>query len=396
MRVEEIPVGSITISPVRMQRALCEEGIKEIEDSIGAVGLINPVTVRQKEDGYELLAGRHRLEAVKRLGRAAIAANIIEPQDDTDAELTALDENLRRAPEDSAEFDAAVARWKELYERKHGAAKPGRPRKNVAPRESFAGAVAKTTGKSPKTILRAVARNERLVPEVKKALQENCINAGQADELVKLPSEGQRELLPDIIGKSRDETRARVKALHKTRGKTMAGLENDSSPVAFSEANAAGAQEGQLEQADSSENEASPGQDHIAQEVAPDHESHAVEAVQPRCEDYSEQQALSANEGRLEAKVPPAASSMAEEPIQEVFTALVPLERALTAWQKNMLKMTVRGCIGPSEINRLALITEQLKALHGWLTSEQVAVESGSTSQTSGNENSEQSPESSH
>lgn len=395
MRVEEIPVGSITISTVRMQRALCEEAIKEIEDSIGEVGLINPVTVRQKDNGYELLAGLHRLEAVKRLGREAIAANIIEPHDDTDAELTALDENLRRAPEDSAEFDAAVARWKELYEKKHGVAKPGRPRKNVAPRESFAEAVAKSTGRSPKTILRAVARNERLVPEVKKAHQENHINAGQADELVKLPPEGQRELLPDIIGKSRDETRARVTALRKVPGKTMAGLEKDSPHAALSDPNVAGAQEGQLEQADSSENEASLRQDRIAQDVTPDHEPHAVEAVQPKREDYSEEQILSASEGRPEAEIPPAASPLGEEHLQEVFTALAPLERALMGCEKTM-KMAVRGRIGPSEINRLALITEQLKALHGWLTSDQVALESGTPRQTSGSENSEQSPESFH
>jgi ParB/RepB/Spo0J family partition protein len=395
MRVEELAVGSISISSLKMKRTLSEEAVEEIAESIQVCGLIHPVLVREKEEGYELLAGLHRLEAVKRLGRETIAANIIEPQDDTEAELTALDENLRRAPEESAEFDEAVARWKELYEKKHGAAKPGRPRKNVAPRESFAGAVAKATGKSPKTIHRAVARNERLVPEVKKAHQESRITAGQADELVKLLPEGQRELLPEIIGKSRDETRARVTAWRKARGKKMAGPEKGGPHAAVSEPNVAGAQEGPLEQADSSENEASPGQDRIAQEVAPDYESRAIEAVHPEPGALLGHLAHPENEEHPEPETP-FASSLVDEYFQEVITALAPLERALKACGENMPGMAVRGCIGLSELDRLARVAEELMALHARLSGEQVAVESGTPKQTLGNGNSEQAPESFH
>ena len=378
-----------------MKRTLSEEAVEEIAESIQESGLIHPVLVREKEEGYELLAGLHRLKAVKRLGRETIAANIINSRDDTDAELIALEENLRRAPEDSAEFDAAVARWKELYEKKHGAAKPGRPRKNVAPRESFAGAVAKATGKSPKTIHRAVARNERLVPEVKKARQESRINAGQADELVKLPPDGQRELLPDIIGKSRDETRARVTAWRKARGKKVAGPEKGDPQGASSEPEGSATQDGYREQMGASEPGTSSEQELGAQAVPPDRESRAIEAVHPEPGSPLEHQAHPENEDRPEPEAP-FTSSLVDENLQEVFTALAPLERALKACGENTSKMAVRGCIGPSEIDRLAHVAEELMALHARLSGEQVTVESGTPRQTSENENSEHPPESFH
>ena len=75
--------------PVSMQRAA------ELAHSISEIGLLNPVTVRQNNGFYHLVAGAHRLEACKILQWKTIPASLFEG-DDLDAELAEIDENLRR------------------------------------------------------------------------------------------------------------------------------------------------------------------------------------------------------------------------------------------------------------------------------------------------------------
>ena len=62
-----IPITAIKISPGR--REALPGDVKELADSILEVGLINPIMVDQT---YTLIAGLHRLEAMKLLGRTEI------------------------------------------------------------------------------------------------------------------------------------------------------------------------------------------------------------------------------------------------------------------------------------------------------------------------------------
>lgn len=76
VHVEQIVVA-------RSRRALDEDKIAELTESILAVGLLQPILVvaPKVEDGVEhlqLVAGRHRLEAVKRLGLATIECKLLE------------------------------------------------------------------------------------------------------------------------------------------------------------------------------------------------------------------------------------------------------------------------------------------------------------------------------
>ena len=97
--------------------------------SIREVGLLHPITVTRD---HRLVAGYHRLEAFRRLGRNRILATVLSV-DALDAELAEIDENLIRNDLNCLERCEHLKRRKELYEAKFPTArkpKGGRPRKN--------------------------------------------------------------------------------------------------------------------------------------------------------------------------------------------------------------------------------------------------------------------------
>ena len=59
----KIAISEIKINSERRETSL--KGIGELARSISEIGLLNPITVDQD---HNLIAGLHRLEAVKRLG----------------------------------------------------------------------------------------------------------------------------------------------------------------------------------------------------------------------------------------------------------------------------------------------------------------------------------------
>ena len=65
--IQHIPLASLDASGNNPRRRLTD--MDELTDSIRTHGLLQPVVVRRRgRDGYELIAGHRRLEAVKTLG----------------------------------------------------------------------------------------------------------------------------------------------------------------------------------------------------------------------------------------------------------------------------------------------------------------------------------------
>lgn len=67
-----------------------------LRDQIAANGLINPITVRPRDDGYTLIAGRNRLHACRLLGWGTIPATITNVTDHQAATIR-LAENVTRS-----------------------------------------------------------------------------------------------------------------------------------------------------------------------------------------------------------------------------------------------------------------------------------------------------------
>jgi ParB family chromosome partitioning protein len=95
--LREIPVVEIRPNPLQPRQVFKPEELTELEASLRESGLLQPISVRQRADGYyELIAGERRLRAATRLGWPTIPA-LVKPLDDRGMLVLALVENLQRA-----------------------------------------------------------------------------------------------------------------------------------------------------------------------------------------------------------------------------------------------------------------------------------------------------------
>jgi len=93
--LRELSMASVKPNPYQPRTTMDETQLDELVASIQVSGLLQPVLVRPKGNGYELIAGERRWRAAGRLGWAKIPAVIKEVDDQTLLTL-ALIENLQR------------------------------------------------------------------------------------------------------------------------------------------------------------------------------------------------------------------------------------------------------------------------------------------------------------
>ena len=95
--LQRLPIQEIEPNPFQPRRTFTEEELRDLESSLSATGLLQPITVRVRPNGgYELVAGERRLRAATRLGWTEIPA-LIRDFDDQAMLTLALVENLQRA-----------------------------------------------------------------------------------------------------------------------------------------------------------------------------------------------------------------------------------------------------------------------------------------------------------
>jgi ParB family transcriptional regulator, chromosome partitioning protein len=96
MAAEARPVRIDEIRPNPFQpRAKAEENLEELVASIKAHGVLQPIMVRRRRDGYEVVMGERRLRASKLAGLEQVPA-VIRTVDDLEMLEFALIENLQR------------------------------------------------------------------------------------------------------------------------------------------------------------------------------------------------------------------------------------------------------------------------------------------------------------
>lgn len=151
-------------------RDLNPANVEALASSIADIGLINPIRVRPDSDGWEVIAGRHRLEAHRSLGLAEITCDEVEDDEDH-AETAMIDENVIR--EELSPVDRAIylARRKELYLVKHPTIRANqhtgaRNSQELGTPERFTAHVARVTGQSEATVQQAVKQGTDVTPEV--------------------------------------------------------------------------------------------------------------------------------------------------------------------------------------------------------------------------------------
>ena len=94
-RVEKLPLNQIRPNPYQPREEFNASAIEELKKSIEEKGLVQPIIVRKRPDGYELIAGERRWRAAKELALDSIPA-IVKSINDEDALQMSLIENIQR------------------------------------------------------------------------------------------------------------------------------------------------------------------------------------------------------------------------------------------------------------------------------------------------------------
>lgn len=95
--ISHLPLSAIRPNPFQPRADFDQQALDELKQSIMQKGVIQPVTVRQAENGmYELISGERRLRACLEIGVETIPAYIIEVHSDAEMLELALVENLQR------------------------------------------------------------------------------------------------------------------------------------------------------------------------------------------------------------------------------------------------------------------------------------------------------------
>ena len=208
------------------RRSLDMGHVKELTDSIRELGLLNPLTIDRENF---LIAGLHRLEAVKALGWTDVECTV-SSLEGLAAELAEIDENIVRSDISTLEYGEILLRRKEIYETLHPETKEGIAQaismnrtlgNNVSDKmsvtsKSFVQDTAEKLGVVPRTIERQIQTAKNLTAETKEIIKKSDqkISKEAALKLSRLGPEQQKEAAALLAAKeirTVDEYTAKVK-----------------------------------------------------------------------------------------------------------------------------------------------------------------------------------------
>ena len=181
------------------RRSLDTCHVRELADSIREIGLLNPLTIDR--DNF-LIAGLHRLEAVKRLGWTEVDCTV-SSLEGLAAELAEIDENIVRSDMSTLEYGEILLRRKEIYETLHPETKRGMrngqtsksDKMSFLETKSFAQDTAEKLGVVPRTVERQIQTAKNLTQEAKEIIKnaDKKISKKEALKLSRLEPEDQKE-----------------------------------------------------------------------------------------------------------------------------------------------------------------------------------------------------------
>lgn len=209
MDIERIPLRTLKASG--QPRPLITEAVDKLAASIREVGLIQPISVRcvpvmdggVAVDGYQIVAGNHRVAAARALGWTEIDAIIVDAGEHLQAELIEIDENLCRAELTASQRAQAIRRRKQIWEALHPAgiqvAQVGSPEigygKPPAQEHGFATSTASVSGESKTAINRHLARAEAIGDDLERVTGTSLDKGVELDALAKLPEPERKDLI---------------------------------------------------------------------------------------------------------------------------------------------------------------------------------------------------------
>lgn len=105
-KIQKIKICDIEKNPSQPRKIFEEASIRTLADSIAQNGLLQPLSVRKKAKGYELIAGERRLRALTLLGETYAPCIVVDADVNSSAVLSII-ENIQRR--DLNIFEEALA-----------------------------------------------------------------------------------------------------------------------------------------------------------------------------------------------------------------------------------------------------------------------------------------------
>lgn len=195
--ISYVPISSIQNNTYQPRTYYDEKKLQELKESIQEKGVLQPILVRKREDGYEVIAGERRLKAA-RLSKLQEVPVIVKEVSDQEALEIALIENIQREELNPIEEAEGYRRLMDEF--------------NYT-QETIASSV----GKDRSTISNLL-RLLKLPATVKKCIYDGEISVGHARALLGLDSlDDQEDVLEKILqkGLSVREVERQVKLLLK-------------------------------------------------------------------------------------------------------------------------------------------------------------------------------------
>ncbi len=171
--VKEIDMTLIDVNPLQPRKVFNKNEIEGLAETILEHGLINPITLREKNGRYQIISGERRFRALKHLDRTKAPSLVLENVPDSKMLELTLIENIQR--EDLNPIEIAQS-YKSLIEFLH------------IKQEDLA----KRVGKNRSTVANSM-RILDLSEPIKDLILEEKISEGHARALLSIKDEKERE-----------------------------------------------------------------------------------------------------------------------------------------------------------------------------------------------------------
>ena len=213
-RVARVPLTTIRPCPFQPRKDFPEAALRELADSIREQGIVQPLIVRPRPDGFELIAGERRWRAAQLAGLAEVPVLVREADDTAVLEL-ALIENLQRENLNPIEEAQGYQQLMEQF---------GLRQEDIATK----------VGRSRVAVANAL-RLLKLQPDVQAYLRNGQLSVGHAKVILGLPGAADQKVTAEQVLRDGLSVRQTEELVARTQGQaaTPAGTTGRKSGTAL-------------------------------------------------------------------------------------------------------------------------------------------------------------------
>ena len=205
LNFDEIEIDLIDLNPYQPRTNFNQKDIDELASSIKELGLIQPITIKTKDNRYELISGERRLRAFKILKLKSIPAYVRKADDQASLEM-ALVENIQRKDLDPIEIAISYNRLIDELSISHEE-------------------MSKRVGKDRSTISNYI-RLLKLDPIIQSGIRDNFISMGHGRSLININSQENQLIIYEKILRNGLSVRQTEKIVKELNNKKVSRVTN--------------------------------------------------------------------------------------------------------------------------------------------------------------------------